>query len=208
MVSKKEAVMLAALMVGGIGLATAVHGGGDAAADGDGVLGQPMTMPVRAVGILGAQEGYGYTPKIDQAPPQQAVIFPDPPNYREVIDKFFAKPEIPESRGAAGVSAAPKKKVTYTDTGRVAVGYEGYKMPLIPTPYAPKSGTFWSDFAIAESIPMNGSPKPKKYNLTPAEIERTSTYYAPGGGGTGSSSGKGDSGTATPGRPYISKKPV
>ena len=201
MISKKEGIMLAALAVGSIGLAAAVHGGGDA--DGGGGLGQPMgAMPVRTGGILGSQEGYGYTPKIDQAPTQAAVIFPEPPDYREVFDKFFKSPEVPVSRGAAGVSSAPKKKVTYTDTGRVAVGYEGYKMPFTPTPYAP--GGYWSEAGMA--LGYEGYVTP----LSPTPIAPKKEIIAPGGrssGGAGSSS-RGDSGTASPGVPYISKKPV
>ena len=185
MVSKKEAVMLAALAVGSIGLAAAVHGGGDAA--GGGVLGQPMgAMPVRTGGILGSQEGYGYTPKIDQAPAQAAVIFPGAPDYREVFDRFFVKPEIPVSRGAAGVSAAPKgrpfstKKESLTEPEAKSMGWEeGMDRPF---------GGF------ATSTPI--TPKKTQFDRLPAGCDASS------------SSSKGMSGTALPGRPYISKKPM
>ena len=197
MVSKKEALTIGLLVIGGIGAASMLAGSGD----GSGGAGGDLTPPSpRAGGILGSvgvpTGGEGYN-----IPAQQTVIFPEPPDYREVFKEFYKRPEqAPISRGTAGVSAAPKKKVSYTDTGRVAVGYEGYKTPFTPTPFAP--GGYWSEGGTA--LGYEGYVTPS--TPTPIAPKKTQFDRLPSGAG-GSGSGKGDNGTALPGRPYISKKP-
>ena len=111
--NKKEMLVLGALAVGGIGIASMVSDGGDGGGLGAG-------QQVRAGGILGSQQGYGAPPgaTIYNIPAQPAVTFPAAPTFD--ISKFLepmAKPTV--SRGAAGVSAAPKKGqvVPYLYTG-------------------------------------------------------------------------------------------
>jgi hypothetical protein len=124
MVSKKDMLTLGVLAIGGVAVASSFAGG-----DGGGDILQPKKG--RAGGILGSQEGYG-APAIYNLPAHADVTFPAAPTFD--ISKFLApQTEVP-GRGAAGVSAAPKK---YIETGKVGVGYEGYVTPTTPTPIAP-----------------------------------------------------------------------
>jgi hypothetical protein len=114
MMSKKDAITLGMLAIGGIGVASmaAGSGGGDAGAL-EGVKG-------RAGGILGAQKGYGAPPTIYNLPAQPSVTFPKAPSFD--ISSFLGEPiktETDIGRGAAGVSAAPKKSAVrpYLYTG-------------------------------------------------------------------------------------------
>lgn len=199
MVSKKDAITIGVLAIGGIGAASMIAGGGGGFGEGkaqDTAQGQSRiggnilgTTPKKEVSMT------GYT-----IPPEASVHFPKPPEFD--FSKFFIRPEdVDIDRGSAGVSAAPKKKVSYTDTGRVAVGYEGYKTPFTPTPFAP--GGYWSEAGAA--LGYEGYVTPT--TPTPIAPKKTQFDRLPAGAG-GSGSGKGDSGTALPGRPYISKKPV
>jgi hypothetical protein len=114
MISKKDAVTLGMLAIGGVGAAMIVGGGGG----GDG----GAAVEGKKGGILGSQQGYG-APTVYNLPAAAQVSFPEAPKFD--IGKFFApqaepfaEPQV-VSRGAAGVSAAPKpKKVTpYLYTG-------------------------------------------------------------------------------------------
>jgi len=69
MISKKDAVTLGMLAIGGVGAAMIVGGGG-----GDGGGAAMEGVKGRAGGILGSQEGYGA--------PQQYTIFPRQPRLR------------------------------------------------------------------------------------------------------------------------------
>ena len=109
MISKKEAVTLGMLAIGGVGAAMVIGGGG-----GDGDTG-PKTGALRGVrgragGVLGSQQGYG-APVVYNLPAASAVTFPKAPTFD--INKLLAPvthtPEV-VSRGAAGVSSAGKKR--------------------------------------------------------------------------------------------------
>ena len=113
MVSKKEALMLGLIAIGGLGAASMLAGNGDDGGKGGGILG---TYP-------------GYSPQGEAgfgAPAETFAGFPPPPTYD--FSKFFA-PQEDVGRGEAGVSAAPKKtratKYLYTGgevkTGAVSV---------------------------------------------------------------------------------------
>jgi hypothetical protein len=106
MMSKKDMLTLGVLAVGGVAVASSFAGGGDTGAL-EGKKG-------RAGGILGSQEGYG-APTIYQMPAQAAVTFPEAPKFD--IGSFLAPAAAPVSRGATGVSAAPKKIRPYLYTG-------------------------------------------------------------------------------------------
>ena len=109
MMSKKDMLTLGVLAVGGVAVASSFAGG-----DGGGVL-QPIKG--RAGGILGSQQGYGAAPTIYNIPAAAPVTFPEAPTFD--ISKFLTPLVEPTvSRGAAGVSAAPKKQ---------PVIYGGYK---------------------------------------------------------------------------------
>ena len=196
MVSKKAALTLGVLAIGGVGVASMIAGGGGGFGEGSA---QDTAQEQSRIGgnILGT------TPKKEVSmtgytiPREASVHFPKPPEFD--FSKFFVKPEV--SRGSAGVSSAPTKKEKYVDTGQVAVGYEGYKTPFTPTPFSPTG--YWREAGTA--LGYEGYVTP----TTPSPIAPKKTQFdrlPPGAGG--SSGGKGMSGTALPGRPYISKKPV
>ena len=108
MMSKKDMLTLGVLAIGGVAVASSFAGGA-------GDILQPKKG--RAGGILGSQEDYGAAPVIYNLPAQPSVTFPKTPTFD--ISKFLepmVKPTV--SRGAAGVSAAPKKE---------PVIYGGYK---------------------------------------------------------------------------------
>ena len=101
MESKKEAVMLGMLAIGGIGAAMVI-------ANGD-----AMTPAPRAGGVLGVAPGTVYN-----IPAAAGVTFPKAPTFD--IKSFLSPkmpPDILPSRGTAGVSAAPKKVRPYIYTG-------------------------------------------------------------------------------------------
>lgn len=118
---------LGVLAIGGVAVASSFAGGDGG---GNGVL-QPKKG--RAGQILGGGQQPG---AVYNFPAQGAVSFPAPPTYD--MSRFL--PSLPTApvpaigRGAAGISAAPKK---YRETGEVGLGYEGYVTPKIPTPIAP-----------------------------------------------------------------------
>ena len=100
--SKKDAITLGVLAIGGIAVASAVAGG-------DGGGGLEATRQGRAGGILGST-GDSMAPTIYNitSPPP---VFPAPATFD--IQRFLQPQEEP-SRGTAGVSAAPKKTPLYT----------------------------------------------------------------------------------------------
>lgn len=100
MISKKDALTLGVLAIGGIGVASMVSDSGSGGAG---------SVVPRAGRILGSQQEYGAGPTIYNLPAQPAVTFPKAPTFD--ISKFLSPPVEPVvSRGAAGVSAAPKKE--------------------------------------------------------------------------------------------------
>ena len=111
MISKKDMLTLGVLAIGGVAVASSFAGGGDTGAL-EGKKG-------RAGGILGSQQDYGAaspSPTIYNLPAAGAVTFPEAPTFD--ISKFFTPSVEPTvSRGAAGVSAAPKKIRPYLYTG-------------------------------------------------------------------------------------------
>ena len=115
MVSKKDAITLGLLAIGGVGAAMVVGGNGN----GNGNGGSGAGMEGRRVGgILGSQKDYsspGKAPTIYQMPAQPAVTFPEAPTFD--LKSFLAPAPpptpAPVSRGAAGVSSAGKKQVVY-----------------------------------------------------------------------------------------------
>jgi hypothetical protein len=132
MLSKKDMLTLGVLAIGGVAVASSFAGGG-------GDIGALEGKKGRAGGILGSQQGYGAaptygaSPTIYNLPAAAPVTFPEAPTFD--ISKFFTPIVEPTvSRGAAGVSAEPKK---YKETGKVGLGYAGYVTPKIPTPIAP-----------------------------------------------------------------------
>lgn len=152
--SKKDALILGGLVIGGLGVASMISDtpGGGGASEG------------RAGGILGAQKGYG-APTIYNLPAQPSVTFPEAPTFD--IASLFGQKEV--SKGAAGVSAAPKK---WRDTGTVALGYKGYVTPITPTPVSPGYVAGVTTF--------------KKYEkpvYIPSPVKPPSVSYGGGGGG-------------------------
>ena len=119
MVSKKEALILGVLAIGGVAVASSIAGSGD-----------DVVKPQQRFGtIVGSQ--MPQAPTTYTFPAAAAVTFPEAPTFD--IGRFLAPQEEP-ARGTAGVSAAPKK---YVSTGTVALGYEGYVTPVVPTPVSP-----------------------------------------------------------------------
>lgn len=112
MISKKDALTLGMLAIGGVGAAMVIGGG-------NGAPGALEGAKARAGGILGAQEGYGAPgTTVYSLPAQPAVTFPEAPLFN--ISRFLAPEPLAQpvvSRGAAGVSAAPKKVTPYLYTG-------------------------------------------------------------------------------------------
>ena len=114
MMSKKDALTLGMLAIGGVGAAMVI-GGGDGAITDTGAL---EGKKGRAGQILGSGQQPG---AVYNFPAQGAVSFPAPPAY----DMSSFLPSLPTTpvpaigRGAAGVSAAPKKSAVtpYLYTG-------------------------------------------------------------------------------------------
>lgn len=120
MVSKKEALILGVLAIGGVAVASSIAGGGDG-----------VVKPQQRYGTIMGSQTPQTAPTIYNLPAAAAVTFPAAPTFD--IGRFLAPQEEP-ARGTAGVSAAPKK---YVSTGTVALGYEGYVTPVVPTPVSP-----------------------------------------------------------------------
>ena len=119
MVSKKEALILGVLAIGGVAVASSIAGSGD-----------DVVKPQQRFGTIVGSQMPQTAPTIYNitSPPP---VFPAPATFD--IGRFLAPQEEP-ARGTAGVSAAPKK---YVSTGTVALGYEGYVTPVVPTPVSP-----------------------------------------------------------------------
>lgn len=114
MISKKEALTLGMLAIGGVGAAMVISGGNGAITDTGALEGKKG----RAGQILGSGQQPG---AVYNFPAQGAVSFPAPPTYD--MSRFL--PSLPTTpvpaigRGAAGISAAPKKSAVtpYLYTG-------------------------------------------------------------------------------------------
>jgi hypothetical protein len=100
MMSKKDALTLGILAVGGVAAASAIAGSG---AGGGGAA-----LEGKKGGILGSQQGYG-APTVYNFPAQGAVSFPAPPDYSNILRDFVSPQDV--SRGTQGVSSAGKKRV-------------------------------------------------------------------------------------------------
>ena len=110
MISKKEAVTLGMLAIGGVGAAMIVGGGGNGG-DTGAKMGALQGVKGRAGGILGSQQDYTSPGVVYNIPKSAAVTFPKITPAFDLSTFLEPKtpPTIPISRGAAGVSAAPKK---------------------------------------------------------------------------------------------------
>ena len=160
--SKKDAITLGVLAIGGVAVASAVAGGGDSGG-----------VTARGGGILGTPTG-GAT--IYNLPAQADVTFPKAPTFD--ISRFL-QPQKEPSRGAAGVSAAPKK---YASTGRISLGYEGYVTPTTPTPVSPgyiPGVTTFVPYKEPAYIPSPIKPPGVVYSSGGRVVEGVS-YYSPG----------------------------
>ena len=114
MISKKEAVTLGLLAIGGVGAAMVVTGVGTQATPDIGPMAGFTPQP-RAGGILGVSPPVTETKKMFQVPAQATVTFPKAPTFDIT---WFLAPQVEDiGRGAAGVSAAPKKMRPYIYTG-------------------------------------------------------------------------------------------
>lgn len=117
MVSKKEGLILAAVVIGGLGLASMVSEG-----DAGGAGGLTPPSP-RAGGILGSGDptgGESFSPSIYQIPGESFTGFPEQKDYSDFIRQFLQTPPgVPDTpdRGAAGVSSAGKKTPIYSSLG-------------------------------------------------------------------------------------------
>lgn len=170
MMSKKDVLTLGILSIGGIGVASMIAGSSAGGAGGD--LAAPTA---RAGGILGSA---GRSGNVYNIPASGEVVFPETPKFD--FSKFFITPETPVSRGAAGVSAAPKK---FRDTGETAFGYAGYVTPKTPTPvlsgYTP-GATKFVPYAEPVYVPSPVKPPsvsyaPKKQPISSGGSSRTGT---------------------------------
>ena len=106
-ISKKQALTLGVLAIGGIAAASSMTSGdgGDAGA----------TMEGRAGRILGSG-AEPEAPFIFKVPAEAAVTFPAQPDYTRFLNQFL-KPKEALSRGTAGVSSAGKKVPVYSSLG-------------------------------------------------------------------------------------------
>ena len=103
MISKKDALTLGILAVGGIAAASAVSGGdgGEGGAMMEGLRG----VKGRAGGILGGATPAA--PTVYQFAAQPAVSFPKAPSFD--LSSLLATTKAPVERGTAGISSAGKK---------------------------------------------------------------------------------------------------
>ena len=103
MISKKDALTLGILAVGGIAAASAVAGSGDT---GKGGLTQR-----KAGGILGTYGGEAQSGGFEgiKLPQEPTVIFSGGKDYSGLLESFIGAEEAPVSRGVQGVSSAGKK---------------------------------------------------------------------------------------------------
>ena len=95
MVTKKEALILGVLAIGGVAVASSIAGGGDG-----------VVKPQQRYGTIMGSQTPQTAPTIYNLPAAAAVTFPEAPTFD--IGRFLAPQEEP-ARGTAGVSAAPKK---------------------------------------------------------------------------------------------------
>jgi len=103
MISKKDALTLGILAVGGIAAASVVAdsdtgGGGGAMMEG---------IKGRAGGILGGEDVSQAAFKTPQEP---TVIFSKGRDYSDLLQSFIGGEEAPADRGTAGISSAGKKR--------------------------------------------------------------------------------------------------
>jgi len=110
MISKKDALTLGILAVGGVAVAS-TFAGGDDGGEGGAVMEGLRGVKGRAGGILGGATPPTTTPTVYQFAAQPAVKFPAAPTFD--ISSLLAPTEAPITRGAAGVSSAGKKRVVY-----------------------------------------------------------------------------------------------
>ena len=176
MMSKKDAITLGVLAIGGIAVASAVAGG-----DGGGGM-LEGTRQGRAGGILGSTPADSMSPTIYNitSPPP---VFPAPATFD--VSRFLQPQEEP-SRGTAGVSAAPKKTPLYTPGAYVTpvpVSIGG-KETYVPATTFPAALGIHRALETARSYGRGGgsTSAPKKAVSKPKKRKPT-TYRATAGGG-------------------------
>ena len=181
--SKKDALTLGILAIGGVAAASAIAGGGS---------GGGVAPEGKKGGILGSAGAGGAAPTIYNLPAQGAVTFPAAPTYD--FSKFLSAPVTPEtvvSRGTAGVSSAGKqtayvKPGAYVAPKKEMVGGKETYMPA--TTFASALGTHRA-LEVAKSY---GGGTSKKSDYIPSqwrtrEGKEITRSKGAGSGGSGSS---------------------
>jgi len=186
MISKKDALTLGILAVGGIAAASVVAGGD---AGGEGGLTQR-----KAGGILGT---YGGEPQDDyggvKLPQEPTVVFSQGRDYSGLLQSFIGAEEAPVPRGVHGVSSAGKK---ISKGAGMALGYTGYVTPTVPTPVSPgyiagvtkfvpyKEPTYIPSPVAPPYVAKSGGGGTTKKKATPKKkyVRRSKTGYTYKGG--------------------------
>lgn len=187
--SKKDALTLGLLAIGGVAAASAIAGGGS---------GGGVAPEGKKGGILGSAGAGGAAPTIYNLPSQGAVAFPAAPTYD--FSKFLSAPITPKTvvtRGTAGVSSAGKQTAYVKPGAYVAPKKEmvGGKETYVPaTTFAAALGTHRA-LELARSYGGGTTSTPKKTVSTPSSTSSRRKYNVTTGGGSrgGGSGGGGDS---------------
>ena len=186
MMSKKDALTLGILAIGGVAAASAIAGGGS---------GGGVAPEGKKGGILGSAGAAA--PTIYNLPAQGAVTFPAAPTYD--FSKFLSAPITPEtvvSRGTAGVSTAGKQTAYVKPGAYVAPKKEmvGGKETYVPaTTFAAALGTHRA-LELARGYGGGTTSTPKKtVKSTPSSTSDKRRYNVTTGGGASGGGGGGDS---------------
>jgi len=191
MISKKDALTLVVLGVGGVAVASA-FADGDSGDGGGAVMEGLRGVKGRAGGILG---GATPSPTVYQFAAQPAVRFPAAPGFD--MSRLFPSEKLaapaPVERGAAGVSSAGKK---ISKGAGMALGYTGYVTPTVPTPVSPgyiagvtkfvpyKEPTYIPSPVAPPYVAKSGGGGTTKKKATPKKkyVRRSKTGYTYKGG--------------------------
>lgn len=152
MVSKKDALILGVLAIGGVGIASmALDSDSGGSAKGGGILG-------RFPGITQGTPSYaGEGTTVYNIPAEAGVSFPAPQTFD--ISKFFTTPPTPDPVSASsGVSSGGKKVVTY---GELSKAYDAYY------------GTYVSKGYVAGDIAFERGKREEIENLMALEAHPT-----------------------------------
>ena len=122
MVTKKEMLILGAVAVGGLGLASMLAGGEEEEGGGFGI---PRFGGLSSVGTHAP-----VAPSIYNFPPEIPPVFPQPAPFD--WDRFF--PSTITAKKTATEMAGFGKITGYAEDS-IALGYEGYVTPTTPTPF-------------------------------------------------------------------------